>query len=143
MQNFTPFESTLGGVIIGLATVLMLLANGRLAGISGFLDQTLSVRSKDWLSYATFIGGLVIGGILLKIFHPQALAIEFDVKWPILVVAGLLVGFGTRLGNGCTSGHGVCGIPRGSLRSILATFVFMGVGIAVVYLTRHLMEGLL
>jgi uncharacterized membrane protein YedE/YeeE len=127
----------LGGVLIGAATAALFLLNGRVAGISGILDGVLPGERRDasewrWL----FLGGLLAGGLLARVFAPETLGV-MGTSVPVLAGAGLLVGFGTRLGGGCTSGHGVFGISRGSVRSFAATGTFMIVAMAVVFLVRH------
>ena len=127
----------LGGVLIGVAAVLLLLLNGRIAGVSGILGGIISGIAGEHLWRLAFVVGLVAGAALYKLFH-ASLSLEFQASGPTLVVAGLLVGIGTRLGSGCTSGHGVCGLARRSPRSLVATMVFMAVAALTVYLTRHL-----
>ncbi|HVO93607.1 MAG TPA: YeeE/YedE family protein [Terriglobales bacterium] len=126
-----------GGVLIGAAAVLLLWLNGRIAGISGILGGLVSINSiveRSWR--AAFVAGLVLGaaGYSLAVHAPQ---LQLVSSVPILVLAGLLVGFGTRLGSGCTSGHGVCGLARRSPRSLTATVTFIGFGVLTVYLVRH------
>ena len=140
MTEFTPIAATLGGALIGLAAALMLIFEGRIAGISGILSGVFKRRTDQdsppaW--QATFIGGMVLGGLVLMVVHPAVVTTQLTLSPVLVIAAGLLVGFGTRLGNGCTSGHGVCGIPRLSIRSILATLTFMGAAAATVYLTNH------
>ena len=127
----------LGGVLIGLASALLLLVHGRIAGISGILGGVLpfSRESKGWR--IAFLVGLVLTGYLAAQRFPDQFRIIGMPRWPALVIAGLLVGFGTRFGGGCTSGHGVCGIGRGSPRSIAATITFMATAILTVLITRH------
>ncbi len=128
----------IGGSLIGLSAILLLLFNGRIAGISGIAATLLTSRpDKHEVWRLLFILGL-IGGAMLYMFFFGPLNLEMQASRPMLVVAGLLVGIGTQVGSGCTSGHGVCGIARGSLRSILATIVFMGVAIVTVYTKRRL-----
>ncbi|MFP3405866.1 hypothetical protein D3C76_636960 [compost metagenome] len=136
--NFTPWSSLCGGALIGLAVSLFVLANGRIAGISGLLGGVLQFGSEGWSEKALFLFGLVISPLLWGAFTvlPE---IEIDTEWPALILAGLLVGVGTRYGSGCTSGHGVCGISRRSPRSLLATACFMTSGFATVYVTRHIL----
>lgn len=126
-----------GGALIGLATALLLLLDGRIAGVSGILGGTLQ-RSEpgEWTWRALFLLGLVTGGVVARLVAPQVLG-SAAASLPTLVIAGLLVGFGTRLSGGCTSGHGVCGIARFSKRSIVATGTFMAVAAAVVLVVRH------
>lgn len=144
MTEFTPFAATIGGAIIGLAAALMLLFEGRIAGISGILAGVFRRRSDEdappaW--QAIFIGGMALGGMVLLFgqgfVERDVVTTQLELSPLLLIGAGLLVGFGTRLGNGCTSGHGVCGIPRLSGRSILATLTFMGVAVLTVYVSNH------
>lgn len=128
MENFTPISATVGGALIGLSASLLLLANGKIAGISGIVGRLFSKPSKEHLSRFVFLLGLLCGGILLLFVYPKAFDVQIERSIPILTVAGLLVGLGTRIGSGCTSGHGVCGLSRFSLRSLAATMCFMGVG---------------
>lgn len=143
MENFTPIASTIGGLLIGLGAAVMLMFNGRIAGISGIFEGVVvpDEGTFDWK--ASFVGGLIAGGVLMVMIVPGWFAVAIDRPLAIFVVAGLLVGFGTRLGNGCTSGHGVCGLSRFSRRSVVATLSFMAAGAVTVFVTRHLMGGLL
>jgi len=136
--SFTPWPSLAGGVLIGLAASLFIVANGRIAGVSGLLAGVLQPGSEGWVEKGLFLAGLVLAPLLWRTFGdwPQA---EFQVGLPGLVLAGLLVGIGTRYGSGCTSGHGVCGMSLLSLRSLIATSSFMAGGIATVYVMRHLL----
>lgn len=139
IENFTPVSAFAGGSLIGLAAVLLLLLNGRIAGVSGIAGRLLDPRSLppgDAAWRILFVVGLAIGAGLYSLFMP--VAIELQASWPVLIVGGLLVGFGTQLGNGCTSGHGVCGIARLSPRSLVATGVFVTSAVVTVYVTRHL-----
>lgn len=134
----------LGGGLIGLSATLLLLFNGRVAGISGIAGGLLAPVRGDAAWRATFVGGLLVGGVLLRWLWPQSLEAPAaaGAGGLILVAAsGLLVGFGARLGNGCTSGHGVCGISRGSVRSLMATVTFMATGVATVWVVRHLLHS--
>ena len=141
MEGFTPVLSTLGGVLIGLAAVALLYFNGRIAGISGIIGGVLRPHPGDTLWRALFLLGLATGAALILWLHPVAMALEFDVSDPTVILGGFLVGLGTRIGNGCTSGHGVCGVGRLAPRSIVASAVFVGFGIATSYLVRHLWGG--
>jgi len=141
MNNFTPFASLIGGILIGLSASAMLLLDGKVAGISGIFAGVLRPVKGDLAWKACFTAGLLVGGFLLRFFLPQAFAFGIVRSWPVLVMAGLLVGFGTRLGNGCTSGHGVCGVSRLSTRSIVATATFMATGAATVLITNHLIKS--
>lgn len=138
--NFTPWSSLAGGALIGLAASLFVVANGRIAGISGLIGSLLQRGSEGVSEKALFLLGLLIAPILWGLFAtlPQ---IEFKTGWFGLIVAGVLVGIGTRYGSGCTSGHGVCGISRLSPRSMVATACFMFSGFATVFVLRHLLGG--
>jgi uncharacterized membrane protein YedE/YeeE len=135
---FTPFSGFAGGVLIGLAAVVLLAANGRIAGVSGIAAGITARGSSDRLWRLAFVLGLLLGAALYAFVQGAWFAVDVEASLPVIVAAGLLVGFGTRLGSGCTSGHGVCGIARLSLRSIVATLVFMAAGVATVWVTRHL-----
>ena len=137
MENFTPISGLIGGLLIGLATTLMLLLNGRIAGISGIVGGLLTRKGSEVGWRAMFVAGLLLGAFVYMLATGGALPVRIEASLPIVVVAGLLVGFGTRLGSGCTSGHGVSGIARFSKRSIVATSVFMGAGVVAVFLTHH------
>ena len=137
MEDFTPISGLLGGMLIGLATTLMLLLNGRIAGISGIVGGLLTRKGSEVGWRAMFVAGLLLGAFVYMLATGGALPVRIEASLPIVVVAGLLVGFGTRLGSGCTSGHGVSGIARFSKRSIVATSVFMGAGVVAVFLTHH------
>jgi len=136
-----PYLSAIvGGVLIGLAATLLLLLNGRIAGISG-IAFALTRRSSidEWVWCAAFVAGLMIAGAVAM--HALRQATPSPATLPVLVVAGLLTGFGTGLGGGCTSGHGVCGLGRLSKRSLVAVLTFMATAIATVYLARHVIGG--
>ena len=136
-QHFTPWASLAGGMLIGLAAALLILFNGRIAGISGILGGLLRPRQGDLGWRIAFLAGLVGTPLLYQLW--QALpAVQVDAGTPALIVAGLLVGLGVRYGAGCTSGHGVCGLSRLSPRSLAATIAFMAAGFLTVYLLRHL-----
>ena len=138
MTDFTPLSATLGGVLIGLAASLLLLLNGRVAGISGILGRALAPSRGDLAWRVAFLVGLPLGSGLVAALGGE-LPLTITSSPAVLVPAGLLVGFGTRLGNGCTSGHGVCGLSRGSARSLAATATFMGVAMLTVFVVRHLL----
>ena len=142
MEQCTPAASLLGGALIGLAASLLLLACGRIAGISGIVGGLLAPAAGDGAWRALFVGGLLAGGVGLRLIDPSLVRMELDRSAAALAVAGLLVGFGTRLGNGCTSGHGVCGLARGSRRSLAATATFMLTAAATVFVVRHVLGGL-
>ena len=131
ISNFTPFLSFLGGLLIGLSVVIFFVFNGRLIGISGIASNFLTSKDNRF-DNLLFLFGLIIGPIVYKIFSQQEINITISNSFYLLAVAGLLVGAGTRIGGGCTSGHGISGIGRFSLRSIVATVTFMIVGILTV-----------
>jgi len=140
---FTPWHALGGGALIGLAAALLIVANGRIAGISGILAAIVQRSGKDAWRLA-FVIGLFASPLALATIAPSLTdSAEFwSIKaWPLLVVAGFLVGFGTRLANGCTSGHGVCGLAQLSLRSLWAVLAFMASGMAVTYIVRHIIGG--
>jgi len=143
MEHFTPFASLIGGMLIGLSATMLLLCDGKIAGISGIVAGMLSPTKHDTLWRVVFVAGLLTGGFLLRLFSPQTFAINIARSWGALLLAGLLVGFGTRLGNGCTSGHGVCGLSRFSPRSLIATMTFIATGAATVYIINHFLGGTL
>ncbi|WP_250464063.1 YeeE/YedE family protein [Microbulbifer litoralis] len=134
---FTPLSALAGGALIGLATALLLLANGRIAGISGIVGGLLKPTAGETGWRLAFVAGLLLAPGLWGLFAALP-PIRIDAGYPLLVAAGLLVGIGTRYGSGCTSGHGVCGLSRLSPRSLVATLLFMGAGFATVYVVRHL-----
>ena len=139
MEDFTPVSGLIGGLLIGLATALLLALNGRIAGISGIVGGLLARKGSEVGWRAVFIAGLLLGALVYMLATGGAIPVRIQASLPILVVAGLLVGFGTRLGSGCTSGHGISGIARLSKRSIVATLEFMGVAILTVFLTSHVL----
>ena len=141
MENFTPISALIGGALIGLSAVIMLAGNGRIAGISGILGGVLNTRGSERLWRVLFLGGLFLATLGYQFLAPESLIIEVQTTPVMTVVAGLLVGFGTRLGSGCTSGHGICGIARFSKRSFAATATFMLFGFATVYIVRHVLGG--
>lgn len=134
---FTPWSSLLGGALIGLAAAMLVLLNGRIAGISGVLGGLFKPVQADTAWRAAFVAGLV-GAPLLYALFSELPAVRIDAGYGALVAAGLLVGIGTRYGSGCTSGHGVCGLARLSPRSLVATLAFMGTGFVTVFVLRHL-----
>jgi uncharacterized membrane protein YedE/YeeE len=137
MENFTPYSALLGGALIGTAATLMLWINGRITGISGILGGVLFPVKSDALWRVLFIGGLLCGALLFTLVKGSPIDLEVQATPLVSILAGFLVGFGTRLGSGCTSGHGICGIARISKRSFAATLVFMLAGIVTVFLVRH------
>lgn len=152
MENFTPIASLIGGMLIGLSVSVMLLFSGKIAGISGIVGGILSPAQNDTQWRLLFLGGLLVGGMLIgsqtvgffsaDLFAiDNVFAIEIERSWAALILAGLLVGFGSRFGSGCTSGHGVCGISRFSPRSLVATMTFISTGALAVYIVNHLFGG--
>lgn len=141
MENFTPISAAIGGALIGLAAVLLMLFNGRIAGVTGIADGLFNPRTDDRLWRAAFVAGLIAAPLAAALVGHAIPMPQMPANYAVIAVAGLLVGFGTRLGNGCTSGHGICGIARLSPRSIAATMVFMIAAIIVVALMRHVIGG--
>lgn len=139
MENFTPLNAVLGGLLIGVAATLMLWTSGRIAGISGILTGVLIPNKTDTPWKAIFLAGLLLGPLGVILVSGRELEITVQATPLLSIIAGLLVGFGTRLGSGCTSGHGICGIARLSRRSFLATAVFMGCAIVTVFITKHVL----
>ena len=139
MTEFTPFASTLGGILIGTASLLLLAFHGRIAGVSGIVGGLAGAATCDRRWRIAFMIGLVTGGAILSFALPSVYPKTIPELSPLLLLAGVLVGYGTRLGNGCTSGHGVCGISRFSPRSLLATMTFMTTGAIAVYVLRHIL----
>lgn len=139
MNSLPPLVALAGGLLIGTAAALLLLLSGRIAGVSGMAASAVRIADSGppWRDAAAFVVGLPLGALLISQFV-RSPEITVTSSAPLLVAAGLLVGFGTRLGNGCTSGHGVCGVGRLSPRSIAATATFMAAGIATVSVMRHL-----
>lgn len=141
MANFTPISAAIGGALIGLSAVLLMLFNGRIAGITGIAAGILDPLSSDRAWRGTFVAGLIIAPLSAALLGYAVPVPQLPPSYLTLAAAGLLVGFGTRLSNGCTSGHGICGIARLSPRSIVATGIFMVTAIVVVALSRHLIGG--
>lgn len=138
LLNFTPLTASAGGALIGVAATIFILVNGRIAGISGILGGLLRPTAGDTLWRVAFVLGLIMAPVLYGVFA-ELPAIQIDSGFPALIIAGLLVGVGTRYGSGCTSGHGICGISRLSPRSLVATLSFMAAGFATVFVLRHLL----
>lgn len=134
-----PWESLAGGILLGISATVLLLLNGKIAGISGIMTGLLTPKSSDFAWRLLFAVGMVGGGALATIWFAVDTPREFGLSVWWLAAAGLLVGIGTRLGNGCTSGHGICGIGRLSKRSIVATMIFMAVAGATVFVRLHLL----
>ena len=137
MEHFTPFSAVLGGGLIGLSAGLLLMTTGRITGISGIIAGMLVPASDGRLWRGLFVAGLILGCGLVRLVSADAVPITIAASNGELLVAGLLVGFGTRLANGCTSGHGICGVAHLSPRSIVATLTFMASGALTVFIMRH------
>ena len=135
--NFTPYSALTGGIIIGFAVAIFFYFNGRLVGISGIASNALT-EERNKLDNILFLIGLIIGPIIYTLFTQEEISISISNSYLLLIFAGLLVGIGTRVSGGCTSGHGISGIGRFSVRSIIATITFMIVGIITVYLKNNL-----
>lgn len=140
-NHFTPWASVWGGIVLGLASALFILINGRVLGISGILGGLLKPKPGDAAWRVAFVLGLMTAPLVLAMVAPPELLTppRIEAGYLTVLAAGLLVGYGTRLGSGCTSGHGVCGLSRLSPRSLVATLSFMAAGFATVYLIRHLL----
>jgi uncharacterized membrane protein YedE/YeeE len=139
MEDFTPMSGFAGGLLIGSAVALMLLLNGRVAGISSIVGGLLTLRLRDAAWRAAFVAGLIIGALVYLWTVDQTTPVRVLAPLPAILVGGLLVGFGTRLGSGCTSGHGLCGLARLSRRSVVSTATFFGVAMLTVFVTRHVL----
>lgn len=144
-EQFTPYSALLGGVLIGIAVVILLAGIGRIAGITGIIagiftdafSQFYQTKKSPWTWRLAFIAGMLLTPSLYSLFHPLPL-VQVEADWSSILISGLIVGIGTRLGSGCTSGHGVCGLARLSPRSLVATLAFMGSGFATVFVLKHL-----
>lgn len=140
LAHFTPGLSLTGGLIIGAAAALLVLFNGRIAGISGILGGLLNLPRNDVGWRFAFVAGLIGAPVTASLIGKPAVA-DIEASWGVVVAAGFLVGLGTRYASGCTSGHGVCGLSRGSIRSLVATLTFMAAGFVTVFVQRHLIGG--
>jgi uncharacterized membrane protein YedE/YeeE len=141
MASFTPISAAIGGSLIGLSAVLLMLFTGRIAGISGIFGGLLDFNGDDKGWRIAFIAGLLLAPLLAGWIGYAMPAPGMPTSWTVIIAAGLLVGFGARLGSGCTSGHGICGIARLSGRSIAATVIFMLAAVATVAVTHHVFGG--
>ena len=142
--EFTPWASLSGDVLIGLSAVMVMILFGRIAGIAGISRGALGMGAAgDWQWRIAFLAGLVAAPPLVALVSGEAVAQSVPANQPMMAVAGLLVGIGTALGSGCTSGHGVCGLARLSTRSLVAVLTFMGVAVLTVFVLRHMLGGLL
>ncbi len=142
MNNFTPIASAVGGALIGLSAAVLLLTNGKIAGVSGIAGALVSKpakRDRGWR--VAFLAGLLLAGVVATLTTPARVT-TLARPTAVLIAAGLLVGFGTRIGNGCTSGHGVCGLSRLSVRSLFATVTFMTAAGLTVFISNHVLGGM-
>lgn len=141
MSDFTPIESLVGGILIGISALILMVAFGQIAGISGILGRLLPPwkPTNDLYWRIAFIAGLIFSSLILTFFTGISVVQTVSENKIIMILSGLIVGVGTGIGNGCTSGHGVCGISRLSLRSIIATIIFMSFGIITVFVIRHML----
>lgn len=139
-------ESTLlapivGGILIGLGASALMLFNGKIAGVSGIFGGLLQPKAGDFAWRSAFVAGIVVGGVILYLLRPDLFGVGVERSLPVVVLGGLLVGFGARLGSGCTSGHGVCGIARLGPRSLVATAMFIGTGAISAFIVNHILGG--
>ena len=139
MENFSPISASIGGGLIGLSAVLLMALNGRIAGISGVFSGAVFAERGDKLWRLLFVAGLVAAPALWALAQGAQPPIEITQNWSLIIAGGLLVGFGTRLGSGCTSGHGVCGLSRLSPRSMVSVTLFMGAGMATVAIAKSIL----
>lgn len=137
MQNFTPISALIGGALIGLGSSLLLFINGRISGISGMVHDLFPIRKNESAWRALFLIGLIIGGFVYYLLPQIHFSMRSHYPAGLLILSGFLVGVGTKIGSGCTSGHGICGIARMSPRSFVATIIFCMFGILTVYVLRH------
>lgn len=140
MQNFTPVSALFGGALIGLSAFILLWFNGRIAGISSIMSGLFAASGPNRHWRMAFLAGLMLGAAIWQAFAAETFAARQNYPILLIVVGGFLVGFGTRIGSGCTSGHGICGIALLSPRSIAATLTFMASGMLTVYLLRHVLQ---
>jgi len=140
MENFTPLSATAGGVLIGISVTLLLLFNGRIGGVSGIMNGALFAPKGDRIWRLTFLAGLVLGAFIFHLLAPDFTVLRQGYPLLLLGLGGFLIGLGTRMGGGCTSGHGICGIANLSIRSLIATLTFMATGMITVYTIRHILE---
>ena len=139
MENFTPITGLIGGLMIGLSAAFFLLMTGRVSGISGIIESALEPRKSGYGWQWLYLLGLPLGGLAVGFVMPEFVPkIEVGASWMVLGLAGVIAGYGARLGNGCTSGHGICGLPRLAPRSIVSTGIFMTVAALTVFVSRHL-----
>jgi len=137
VQDFEVIKPLLGGMVIGLSAALLMLARGRIAGISGIIEGVLRPRPRELAWRLLFLAGIICGGLVLSFVMPERFVVDIGRTTPMIALAGVLVGVGTHIGCGCTSGHGICGISRFSVRSLVAVPTFMLTGAIVVWLVNH------
>jgi uncharacterized membrane protein YedE/YeeE len=137
VDDFTPVSGLIGGLLIGLAVALMMLLNGRIAGVSGIVGGLVNPKAGDTGWRVAFVTGVLLGALAYFLVAGRPATVDVLASPPAILIGGLLVGFGTRMGSGCTSGHGLCGIALLSWRSVVATTVFFGVAMVTVFLTGH------
>jgi len=138
LENFTPVSALLGGALIGLSISLLLMLNGRMAGISGIMNGLFSSPKKEEIWRGLFLLGLIFGAVIFQLLTNDSLSLRQDYPKVLIIIGGFLVGMGTRMGSGCTSGHGICGIASFSIRSISATITFMLSGMLTVFIVKHI-----
>jgi len=138
LENFTPISALLGGALIGLSVSILLLLNGRMAGISGIMSGLIK-PTKHHIWRFLFLGGLIIGAFIFQQLSPDPLVLRENYPLGLIIIGGFLVGLGTKMGSGCTSGHGICGIANLSVRSIAATITFMLSGMLTVFIIKHIL----
>lgn len=142
MENFTPIASLIGGIIIGASALGLMAFNGQVAGITGVTRGVLQPKGGDVAWRIAFLAGLIVGPAVYQAITGNMISPTITKSVPVLVIGGLMVGFGTTMGSGCTSGHGVCGLGRLSIRSLAATMTFMVTAVATVYIARHVVGGI-
>lgn len=140
MENFSPLSATAGGALIGISVTLLLLFNGRIGGVSGIMSGVFFASKYDRIWRLTFLAGLILGAFFFQLVAPDFNVLRQNYPLFLLGLGGFLIGFGTRMSGGCTSGHGICGIATLSTRSLIATLIFMATGIITVYILRHSLE---
>lgn len=143
MENFTPVNALIGGSLIGISSMLLLVLNGRIAGISGIAAGLTNLKNDDAQWRLIFLFGLIGGATIYRMTGGNLQSIEITTSFPVLIIAGLLTGIGTKIGNGCTSGHGISGLARLSPRSFVSVVLFLSVAILTFYVTRYILVGLL
>ena len=143
MENFTPVNALIGGSLIGISSALLLLLNGRIAGISGIAAGLTDLKNDDAQWRLIFLFGLIGGATIYRMTGGNLQSIEITTSFPVLIIAGLLTGIGTKIGNGCTSGHGISGLALLSPRSFVSVVLFLSVAILTFYVTRYILVGLL